>query len=1080
MTIERTPVAPAPEAPPAGGPTYTTPGQWKRNEDGGLTVDLFGGRPTVEDPFQGGFINAKGETIDIAGGGPFAELLKVVGRETAPIALDASAQALARQEQVLKAIGHKGELPKYAVNINLDRIQDPEQINGTIMAVAEQLGGKSPDGLVEQARRGTRSHEETVAAAEELFRRDEGFLFQRPTGRAANAEEITAARMVMASARDRTTQLAQAVVAGKASPEDMIAFRRSLAQMAAIQLQLHGMAAEAGRALNAFRIEATPGLLDMAQGRTAAPEASAAAPTATATPPEASAAPGSAQEAPTGALPTEPTPSAGELTAQGARGQDIDQLIQGLGGAGSIQQMAQAFLALPTPAAQNSMARASVQPGFLDMLGELWFNFVLSGPATHVVNMTGNAVTLGMTTAEREVAAWWGKLFGFAGMKQGVQSGEAAAMSYAYWAALGDAWRLANFALRHGESAGPATGYTMPLSTADIWRMSGTQAQQITAGAATAASPASKVASGRPPAVTGANVMNAVPTAVNAASQHIVGRNVMSPIVLGKRGALGRMTDMLSLMIDGAGGVLRTPTRFLGAEDQLWKTIAYRGEIRARAYREGVQSGLSGNQLEQYIDQAINQMTALPADIAAGEAFARHVTMNEALMSQFGQGLQKAGASKLGYLFAPFVRVTTNILDFSTQRIAFPLRPAWWKDLTGQDPVKRDLAMAKASTGAMVWMTAMATASTMYDADEDAPVVVTGAGPTDPAKKRLWLKRGYKEYSVRIGGKDGTWYSYSRLDPAGQVIGIAADVVNIIDQLGEVESDELAAALVMGIGNNLVNKNYMSSIAESMEVFTSYDPAQWQKWVRSRAASYQVPNIVAQYVADQDPYLRRVTSIGEELAKRRSADGRRQLPLTRDLEGKPIQQEWLFGSRFSGFAVSDHKPDPVADELWRLEMHFTSPPKTLRGVELDGWQWSRYQQLAGYALKMPAGTVYTGPMVIEGRKASRLRLDLGGMGMWEALGKLIKTPEYKMATDGADPPGQRVQMITQIRDLYRKAAQDRVLAEYPELIDGVVEAERVKSLAKGVRPEVEAGTQAHKRATLERAIHMAEEYEVAE
>lgn len=1005
-------------------PSKPTPGA-----DAEVTITAPAPEPLEGDaPFAGAFYPEPGNRVEVAAGGPFAEGLKLLAKGVSPLAVDASREALEKQADILARIGHTGPLPTHAVNINLDNLTDPSQVNGLINDLATTLAPQ-----VDEARRGVVSNAQTIENAQELFRRDEGFALRRNVGEAFNAEQVTATRYLMAAQRDKTAALAKAVLSGQNDTTTLLEFRKSLSQMAAVQLQLHGMAAEAGRALQAFKIQATPGLMELGKG------------------------------------------GAGSGDAAALMSADTQAFINANGGTQGVVDLAQAFLALPTPAAQNAFARESTRRGVADMVGELWFNFVLSGPATHFVNMSGNAAALGVSTAERAVAAKWGKLFGFVGAKAGVREGEAAAMTQAYWGALGDAWRLANFAFRHGELAGQATGYRMPLSTREVWQMTAQEAQQVTQGAGNQGSALASTSSGKQPAITGENVLGAGADAVNAVSRRLTGRDVVDPSKVGQRGALGRMTDLLSMTIDLAGGVLRTPTRALGAEDQFWRTLAFRGETSARLYREGIAAGLNGSDLRDYVDQGLNFLA--PIDEAAGEKFARTVTMNESLTSQIGRGFQQVGASRFGFLFAPFVRVTGNLLNFATQRVAFPVRPVWWKELTSSDPALRDLAMAKASTGALMWMTAYAAASTGYDADEEAPIVVTGAAPQDPALKKLWLQRGYKEYSIRAGGKGGKWVQYSRTDPAGQMLGIAADTVNILSRLDEVTASELGASLIAGIGNNVVNKSFMRTAAEGMEVFTSFDPEQYVRWAQNSMTSFVVPNAVSQITSAQDPYLRKAVGVAEEILKRSSVEGRKSLPLVRDLSGKPVKQEWLFGSRFTGIYASDDKPDPVADEIWRLEMPFSPPDKVVRGVELDDHQYDRLQQLVGYAYKAPTDTVFPGVTLRDGYQ---IEVDISGLGMWEALGALMRAKGYDKATDGADPPGQKVAMITRLRKFYLEGAEARLLSEYEALVDQAVTVQQKRATAKGADPVEAEESATYYRETLRELANQAKSYEVVE
>jgi hypothetical protein len=976
-----------------------------------------------DNPFAGAFYPEAGNRVEVAAGGPFAEGLKLLAKGVSPLAVDASREALAKQEQMLTRMGHVGPLPKYAANINLEKLEAPDQINGLIMDVATMLG----EARTEEATRGVVSAAQTTENAHALFARDEGFMLGRNVGQAFNAEQVKSTRMVLASARDRTFQLEQQILAGDNGQSTQLAYLRSLSLNAAVQLQLNGMTAEAGRALQQFKQKVTGGSLS-AESLDA---------------------------------------MASKIDTSAAR--DAQAQLDSMGGLEGILDMIEKNRSLTTSAEKNAFARAVTRPGAGDMLREVWYGSALSGLQTQERNFLGNASALFMSTAEHAVAAKWGKLFGMVGMKQGVQEGEAAAMVSAYWGALHDSFKLFNFALRHNESVGSQVGYRMPMSLKEVWKSSPQEAQQIASGAE---GTGAKLSTGRPPAITGPNVIASVKETASAVKSKLGikdARTTADPASTGERGALGRMTDLMSLIIDGIGGTARASGRLLGAVDQFWKTLAYRGKAATELTREGINAGFRGKELRDYVDQGVNFLT--PTQEAAAEKFARIVTMSEQLQGKFGRGMNLIGQSGAGVVIAPFVRVTANILDFSTQRVAFPVRPVWWRELFSEDLAERDLAMAKASTGALVWAAAFAAARSGYEEDDNAPIIITGSGPTGPAAKALWLERGYKPNSIRIGGKGGQWAQYSRLDPGGQILGIAADSVILMSLMDDLTAEEFGASLIAGIGNNVVNKSYMQSTADAMEVFTSYNPEQYQRWLQ-RQAGILVPNLVAQIVAEQDPYLRRAVTIGEELTKRSSVEGRKALPLIRSISGKPIKIEQYFG-----VSVADDKPDPVADELFRLEMSFSRPSKNLRGVELDEKQYDRYQQLVGYALKKPVGTQYFG---VGFKDHTRVKLDLSGLGMWEALGELFKDKAYKRATDGADPPGQKVGMVSEVRQLYLEDAQAKMMSEFPDLVDKILEMGEKRGLADGADPVKMANTKMVRRESLQRLSDKAKSYEVVE
>ncbi|WP_417592550.1 thermonuclease family protein [Parasphingorhabdus sp.] len=129
-------------------------------------------------------------------------------------------------------------------------------------------------------------------------------------------------------------------------PMDLVSWVRS---RGGLQEQVSGATAEAGRALQAFRIAAD------------------------------------SRDAPANVL----------------RG-----LVGSAGGPRRIQDAADAIIDLAEdPSKLNRFSEKAMKPGFKDMAVELWYNFLLSGPQTHVVNMTSNTLTALAQLPEHAVAA---------------------------------------------------------------------------------------------------------------------------------------------------------------------------------------------------------------------------------------------------------------------------------------------------------------------------------------------------------------------------------------------------------------------------------------------------------------------------------------------------------------------------------------------------------------------------------------------------------------------------------------------------------------------------------------------------
>jgi hypothetical protein len=233
--------------------------------------------------------------------------------------------------------------PDLAANINLNRINTEEEAKQAIRNVAEEFSGS-----IDEARRGVITHEETKGLADDLHMTPEE-LTKRRKGQAFNAEEALAARRLLVKSSEDIVALGNKAVGG--TDEDLIAFQQALTRHVAIQEQVSGMTAEAGRALAQFNIVA-----ETDAGRVAA----------------------------------------------------IKELINSMGGRENIEDMAKMAASFNDPAALAKFARESRGVKVSDVLLEVWINSLLSGPRTHVVNMTSNAITALWSVPEHLLAAGFG------------------------------------------------------------------------------------------------------------------------------------------------------------------------------------------------------------------------------------------------------------------------------------------------------------------------------------------------------------------------------------------------------------------------------------------------------------------------------------------------------------------------------------------------------------------------------------------------------------------------------------------------------------------------------------------------
>lgn len=304
-----------------------------------------------------------------------------------------------------------GQLADKAVNINLSRLKTGEDIKAVIHQVGEALRPQ-----MEEARRYVQTDSMVQQAAQEMVTgglagdlgMTESTLLQRQRGEAFNSEQAVAARMILVSSAGDLMRMAKEIKGGDNSDSTLLAFRARMETHAAIQAQVSGMTAEAGRALRSFRILA--GESDLAPGV--------------------------------------------KLNQQ-----DIQHIVEQVGGRGDILRMADT-LAVLAETGENSITQ--VNKAINEARSKTWRDWVfgyryasmLSGVPTHLRNITGNALVAAISIPERAVAHKLGVVSRFLGSNnpEHVELHEARAMAFGYLNAQVEALKLAAIAFKTRES----------------------------------------------------------------------------------------------------------------------------------------------------------------------------------------------------------------------------------------------------------------------------------------------------------------------------------------------------------------------------------------------------------------------------------------------------------------------------------------------------------------------------------------------------------------------------------------------------------------------------------------------------
>lgn len=732
-------------------------------------------------------------------------------------------------------------------NVRVDKLDSPQDI-GQALKIADNVAGG-----FDAAKRGKISFAETQALAQDLGMTADDLIARRK-GQAFSAEEAYAARAILAKSGNELTNLARRVHSLGDDPgsEALAAFRKALVRHTAIQEQVSGMTAEAGRALSAFRMTAD---------------------------------------------------------SRDAPGRVLEGLINAGGGKGRLQDVADAIIDLERdPANLNRFIEKVSKPTWKDKAVELWYNYLLSGPQTHAVNMLSNTMTSMAQIPEFAVAA------GVGAARRALRRdaadrvlfSEVGARAVGLLQGTKEGARMFATALRTGEASDFVT----------------------------------KVENQGQKAISGLK-----------------------------------------------GEVARLPSRFLTAEDELFKGIARRMELNGLAVRKASQEGLKGQEAR---DRAA-ELLADPTDdmMLSALEYGRYATF-QAPLGRFASKVSQA-TTEMPILKAvlPFVRTPTNLFKFFVERTpAAPLMKEFRRDFAAGG-AKRDLAVAKVMVGSGLGAVM---------AELAAKGLITGSPPKDDNKRGLQMADGWQPYSVKIGDK---YYSYKRLDPFALTIGAAADLATLSDGMTDKQLDNQAGLVTASILGNLSNKTWLSGISDVLSA--ADDPERFgSAFIKRLAGSVAVPTGVAQIARTMDPTARETPDILSTIQSRLPGLSDNLLP-KRDVWGRPIVNEGGLGPDIvSPIWTSADKNDPITREALRVDATISKPQKG----DLTAEQYDRLQEVSGSV----------------GRK-------------W--LGQLIASPEYQ----ALDTESQADE-IGDVMKRARKAAKAAVLTGEPIVDQRPVKGER--------------------------------------
>lgn len=448
-------------------------------------------------------------------------------------------------------------------------------------------------------------------------------------------------------------------------------------------------------------------------------------------------------------------------------------------------------------------------------------------------------------------------------------------------------------------------------------------------------------------------------------------------------------TGMSGKAIDYIGSIVRTPGRFLTAGDAFFRSINYRMELQALAYRRATDEGLTGEaagaRMKDIIDNPPEELVNEASQFSKVQTFTNDLGVA-------GKGLQQAANNFIPLkLLMPFIRTPVNLIKTAARNsVLAPISSTFRADVAAGG-ARRDRALAQMGMGA----TLMSVAASMSSEGQ-----ITGGGPASTGLKNTLKASGWQPYSLLINGK---YYAYNRLDPVGMLIGMAADYTEVSGNAQDLDTDDLAATAALSIFKNLGDKTYLKGINDFFKAYNqiSASPDDETRMINRWAGnllSSAIPNVVTSIKKGTDPNSRATddSSVFNALVdkvKARTPGFSDELPPLLNVFGDEVFNGGGVWQRvLSPIYTSDKKDDPIADELVRIEVPIDMPNKNIKGVRLTPQEYHDYVKTAN-------------------------DLDGEDISYKEALGQLFEDAEYQQSTVAAQQDA-----VKKVTFDYRQAA----------------------------------------------------------
>ena len=474
-----------------------------------------------------------------------------------------------------------------------------------------------------------------------------------------------------------------------------------------------------------------------------------------------------------------------------------------------------------------------------------------------------------------------------------------------------------------------------------------------------------------------------------------------------------------SAFVNGVGKVSRVSLRLLGGEDEFFKQWNYRAAAYSKIVMEmpeGLSKEARRTRVAQQLDDYFDDMgKATDSDLLQ---YARRATFTEDILPNTMASAIQSFSKRQPILqfFIPFIRTPTNIMVRFGERtpILGLAQKTTRQMLASGDPNLRAQVIGNQAIGMAMYGTFLG-----YIMEGS----VTGPGPLDPDRNRLWRNAGNQPYSIKT---PYGWVSYNRLDPLFMPLVFMTGWYDNAVVFNE--SDDLADAAMMsvvGLARAATDRTYLQGMKQVFQMLHSLTTGDMDRLALSgvQMGANVIPSIINQQY-----------EIGQHLGFYEGAEGFREalqwqekfLRRAPQLTGyNAVKHNWITGEPIvspvgynSGFPVVKDKPNKYINEIVNMGRSIDPPDTRIGNVELNGPQYAELNKLIG--------TIKSG----------------NGLTLMQSLQAFMKTPEYNLDPNrkyNENYDDWRVEGVKKIIRAYKDAGRKTLMATNPDLMQAFVE-----------------------------------------